>query len=217
MGGRRTHDNEEGFAVVEEGKEKVERPGRTGRGDGREGEKKSGGNEEEGAVKDMDEERHGSEAKRQKKDGGRTRRAAGNQGKRQVEEGRAAEDSRRMELWKQKQKPVSLAQGCLPRGEYPAPKRRQQLEPRLPGLSVSTCLPLPPIPRLRLLLLPCSPPLSHFPPPPPPPPPSDSFSSLSPHESALVQGGPFTVGYHLYPRHTDTQSRFTQIHRERLR
>lgn len=97
-------------------------------------------------MKDIDEERHGSEAKRQKKDGGRTRRAAGNQGKSQVEEGRAAEDSRRMELWKQKQKPVSLAQGCLPRGEYPAPKRRQQLEPRLPGLSVSTCLPLPPIP-----------------------------------------------------------------------
>lgn len=72
-------------------------------------------------MKDIDEERHGSEAKRQKKDGGRGGQAAGNQGKRQVEEGRAAEDSRRMELWKQKQKPVSLAQGCLP-GRVPGPK-----------------------------------------------------------------------------------------------
>ncbi|KAK1132934.1 hypothetical protein K0M31_014302 [Melipona bicolor] len=39
---------------------------------------------------------------------------SGTRKKAAVEEGRVDEDSRRMELWKQKQKPVSLAQGCLP-------------------------------------------------------------------------------------------------------
>lgn len=46
-----------------------------------------------------------------------------------VEEGRADEDSRRMELWKQKQKPVSLAQGCLPeRSTWPRSRGNRELE-----------------------------------------------------------------------------------------
>ncbi|KAK9309439.1 hypothetical protein QLX08_000920 [Tetragonisca angustula] len=56
----------------------------------------------------------------------------GSRKKAAVEEGRADEDSRRMELWKQKQKPVSLAQGCLPE-RVPGPGA-EATEPRLPGL-----------------------------------------------------------------------------------
>ena len=48
-------------------------------------------------------------------------RQPGTRKKATVEEGQADEDSRRMELWKQKQKPVSLAQGCLPERVVPGP------------------------------------------------------------------------------------------------
>lgn len=50
-------------------------------------------------------------------------------------------------LWKQKQKPVSLAQGCLARWLLAAGCWRAEL----PGPSMSTCLPLPP-PDSRLSL-----------------------------------------------------------------
>lgn len=47
---------------------------------------------------------------------------------------------------------TSLTGSRLPIRECTRPKRRQRVEPRLPGPAVSTCLPLPPI-RLFLLLL----------------------------------------------------------------
>ncbi|KAG7202667.1 hypothetical protein KM043_009841 [Ampulex compressa] len=67
----------------------------------------------EQSAKDIEEERpaqrHGSRRRNEERQAGMGERA---------EEGWTTEDSRRMGLWKQKQKPVSLAQGCLPESTW---------------------------------------------------------------------------------------------------
>lgn len=145
-------------------------------------------------MKDIDEERHGSKTKRQKKDGNRT----GSREPGKKPEWKKDGLTKILEGWNYGSKNRNQShwlKAAYPR-EYLASVQRQQLEPRLPGLPVSTCLPLPPILFLLLIVHHSSSFYSFFPSP---------FilcfvlffvsiflipSFLSPHESALVQGGP---------------------------
>lgn len=154
-------------------------------------------------MKDIDEERHGSKTKRQKKDGNRT----GSREPGKKPEWKKDGLTKILEGWNYGSKNRNQShwlKAAYPR-EYLASVQRQQLEPRLPGLPVSTCLPLPPILFLLLIVHHSSSFYSFFPSPfilcfvlffasifliPP----------FSLHTSQLSsKGGPPSHCYHLYP------------------